>query len=346
MPDTRKRRSIAITLIALGVLFLMVSNKILLGWVHIWPIFPIGAGMLFLRAWSSRGRREGTWFLFTGSTLSLLGLFLLLFSTGILDWAKLDTLWPVFPLIAGMGFLAESAVSPNGTPSLITGSAIIIFTLVAFFVETEFVNPRVAAPFVRFWPLALILAGVVLWKTKPKHHGSDTDMEELRSLIDDGDAGGIPKDLEDRLMEMVSSAADADAATYALVHGLKESLPNYSWVGLYRLLGDTLTLADNDYAGYTPELREIPLTDGICGAAASADETIIVSDVCKDPRYLACSPSIQSEIVLPVRQGGEVIGVLDIDSDTLDAFDADHRRFLESLVEKAAPHLRVSTPSA
>jgi L-methionine (R)-S-oxide reductase len=318
-----------------------VSNGILLGWVHIWPIFPIGAGMLFLRAWSYRGRRAERWYLFTGATLSLLGLFLLLFSTGILDWSQMDTLWPVFPLIAGVGFLAESAVSPNGTPSLITGSAIIIFTLVAFFVETEFVNPRVASPFVRFWPLALVLAGVVLWKTKPKHQSSDEGMEELRSLIDDGDSGGIPKDLEGKLMEKISSAADTDAATSVLVHGLKEYFATYTWVGLYRLSGETLTLSGNDYAGYTPELREIPLTDGICGAAATTDETIIVADVCKDPRYLACSAAIQSEIVVPVRLDGEVIGVLDVDSDTLDAFDDDHRRFLESLIEKAAPYLSV-----
>ena len=213
---------------------------------------------LFLRAWSSRGRREGTWFLFTGSTLSMLGLFLLLFSTGILDWAILDTLWPVFPLIAGVGFLAESAVSPNGTPALITGSAIIIFTLVAFFVETSFVNPRVASPFVRFWPLALVLAGVVLWKTKPKHRSSDEGMEELRHLIDDGDSGSIPKDLEAKLMEKISSAADADDATSALVHGLKEYFATYTWAGLYRLSGETLTLSGNDYAGSPPEYREIP----------------------------------------------------------------------------------------
>jgi len=346
MPDTRKRRTIAIALIALGVLFLMVSNGILLGWMHIWPIFPIGAGMLFLRAWSARGRREGTWFLFTGGTLSLLGLFLLLFSTGILDWSKLDILWPVFPLIAGVGFLAESAASSNGTPALITGSAIVIFTLVAFFVETSFINPRVASPFIRFWPLVLILAGVVLLKTHPKRHGSDnTDMEELRHLIDDGETGGIPKDLEGKLMEKVSAAGDPGAAASALVHGLKSSLPSYSWVGLYRLAGDTLTLSDNDYVGSTPEYREIPLTDGICGAAASADETIVVPDVCKDPRYLVCSPTIQSEIVLPVRLDGEVIGVLDVDSDSLDAFDDDHRRFLESLVEKAAPYLRTAAPN-
>lgn len=348
MPDTRRPRAIAVALILLGVLFLMVSNGIVLGWEHIWPIFPIGAGMIFLRAWSYRGRRAEKWYLFTGSTLSMLGLFLLLFSTGLLDWGRLDTLWPIFPLIAGVGFLAESAVSPHGTPPLITGSAIIIFTLVAFFVETGFVNPRVAAPFVRFWPLVLILAGVVLWKTRPRADtgGSDEDMEELRHLIDEGEGGGIPADLGTRIMEKVSGAGDADGATRALVHELRDNLADYSWVGLYRLSGDTLTLSDNDYAGANPELREIALTDGVCGAAASADETIVVPDVGKDPRYLVCHPSVQSEIVVPVRHNGEVIAVLDIDSDKLDAFDDDDRRFLEALVEKAAPFLQVSAPTA
>jgi GAF domain-containing protein len=74
----------------------------------------------------------------------------------------------------------------------------------------------------------------------------------------------------------------------------------------------------------------------VCGAAARERETIVVPDVCADDRYLACSPTVKSEIVVPIMNRGSLIGVLDIDSDQLDAFNDDDRRFLESLVSKAA----------
>jgi GAF domain-containing protein len=79
----------------------------------------------------------------------------------------------------------------------------------------------------------------------------------------------------------------------------------------------------------------------VCGAAARERETQVVPDVCNDERYLSCSPTVKSEIVVPIFADGEVIGVLDIDSDEPDAFSDDDRRFLEALVGKASrsdPH--------
>ena len=68
--------------------------------------------------------------------------------------------------------------------------------------------------------------------------------------------------------------------------------------------------------------------------------------MCADARYLACSPSVKSEIVVPIFDRGKAIGVLDIDSDTLDAFTDDDRRFLESLVAKASRLIREESVSA
>jgi GAF domain-containing protein len=78
----------------------------------------------------------------------------------------------------------------------------------------------------------------------------------------------------------------------------------------------------------TPHTR-IPLNQGICGAAASSGKTVIVDDVNKDPRYLACSLETKSEIVVPVFVHGKVVGELDIDSHFLAAFGPEDRKLCE-----------------
>jgi GAF domain-containing protein len=78
----------------------------------------------------------------------------------------------------------------------------------------------------------------------------------------------------------------------------------------------------------TPHKR-IPLNQGICGAAASSGETVVVEDVRSDPRYLACSIETKSEIVAPIRVRGEVVGELDVDSHTPAAFGAAERALVE-----------------
>ena len=98
-------------------------------------------------------------------------------------------------------------------------------------------------------------------------------------------------------------------------------MPHYTWVGIYLLDGDELVLGP--FLGKPSPHTRIPLGRGICGAAAAEKATIIVDDVNADPRYLACSIETQSEIVVPIMSGGEVLGEIDIDSDQPAAFGAD-----------------------
>ena len=84
------------------------------------------------------------------------------------------------------------------------------------------------------------------------------------------------------------------------------------------------------YVGAPTEHVRIPLSEGICGAAAAQDASIIVDDVQADPRYLACSLETRSEIVVPIRAAGRVVGEIDIDSHTPAAFGPEDRIFLES----------------
>jgi L-methionine (R)-S-oxide reductase len=129
---------------------------------------------------------------------------------------------------------------------------------------------------------------------------------------------------------------NAEARSAAqLMHGitllLNEKMLKYNWVGFYMLEPGARppVLVLGHYQGaMTPHTR-IPLNQGICGAAASSGKTVVVDDVAKDPRYLACSLETKSEIVVPVFVRGEVTGELDIDSHFPAAFDAEDRDLIE-----------------
>jgi L-methionine (R)-S-oxide reductase len=115
---------------------------------------------------------------------------------------------------------------------------------------------------------------------------------------------------------------------------IAERLPYYNWAGFYmRDPGDANTLVLGPFRGAPTEHVRIPVSEGICGAAVAQGETVIVDDVSADPRYLACSLETRSEIVVPIRAHEEIVGEIDIDSHTLNAFGAEDRRFLEECAD-------------
>jgi L-methionine (R)-S-oxide reductase len=133
-------------------------------------------------------------------------------------------------------------------------------------------------------------------------------------------------------------ARDPSRATSEAVRLLKAGLPHYTWVGIYLLEGNELVLGP--FLGKPSPHTRIPLGRGICGAAATQKATIIVDDVHADPRYLACSLETQSEIVVPIMDGDQVLGEIDIDSDRPAAFDESDRRLLEQVASLLARHVR------
>jgi GAF domain-containing protein len=110
---------------------------------------------------------------------------------------------------------------------------------------------------------------------------------------------------------------------------LKDAMPHYTWVGIYLIDGEELVLGPS--LGKPSPHTRIPLGRGICGAAATEKATIIVDDVNADPRYLACSIETKSEIVVPIMNGSEVLGEIDIDSDRPAAFGQADRALLEQV---------------
>ena len=138
---------------------------------------------------------------------------------------------------------------------------------------------------------------------------------------------------EARAREAITNAASPEDAMQAAVAVLKEK-PDYSWVGIYLLHGNELVLGP--YLGKPSPHTRIPLGRGICGAAATEKQTIIVDDVNADPRYLACSVETKSEIVAPIMANGIVLGEIDIDSDKHAAFGPDDKKLVEAVAEMLA----------
>ena len=132
---------------------------------------------------------------------------------------------------------------------------------------------------------------------------------------------------------MASEAKTSRDLMSGMVRLLHEKMLKYNWVGFYMLeqagAGQPPMLVLGAFEGaMTPHTR-IPLHQGICGAAASSGKTVVVDDVSKDPRYLACSLETKSEIVVPIFVRGKVIGELDIDSHFPAAFKGEDRELVE-----------------
>jgi GAF domain-containing protein len=142
----------------------------------------------------------------------------------------------------------------------------------------------------------------------------------------------------EQLRTELASENDGKAAMEKTVRRLKAALPSYSWVGIYLLHGNELVLGP--FVGKPSPHTRIPLGRGICGAAAAERQTIVVDDVSADPRYLACSVDTKSEIVVPIMDGSDVLGEIDVDSDQPAAFGQDDRVLLEATAGLLAPKVK------
>src|SRR5262249_601405 len=127
---------------------------------------------------------------------------------------------------------------------------------------------------------------------------------------------------------------------------LHTRMVKYNWVGFYMIeesrSGEPPVLVLGPFQGVMTPHTRIPLNQGICGAAASTGKTIIVDDVSKDSRYLACSIETKSEIVVPLFVRGKVVGELDIDSHFPAAFKDEDRDLVEFCAKVVGKYLETS----
>ena len=137
-----------------------------------------------------------------------------------------------------------------------------------------------------------------------------------------------------QVKDLVSKAIDLNGALTAVVQAIHESSERYDWTGIYLVDGDELAL--HNFLGEPSPHTRIRIGEGICGAAAEQNQTVVVPDVNADNRYLACSLETRSEIVVPITKLGYVYGEIDIDSHTPDAFGEKDRLVLEEIARKLA----------
>ena len=144
-------------------------------------------------------------------------------------------------------------------------------------------------------------------------------------------ASDVARDID----EAALSARSPEELMKSICVRLHQRMLKFNWVGFYMIQeeGGERVLHLGPYVGsMTPHTR-IRLNQGICGAAASTGKTVVVDDVTKDQRYLACSVETKSEMVAPIFVHGQVVGELDIDSHFPAAFTADDRKLVEHCAE-------------
>ncbi len=133
-----------------------------------------------------------------------------------------------------------------------------------------------------------------------------------------------------RQIEAVVAGETDMIARMANVASMIHHTFGFWWTGFYRTMGNELVLGP--FQGPLACTR-IAFGRGVCGTAWRDEQTIVVPDVEQFEGHIACSSASRSEIVVPLRQNGVIIGVLDIDSCELATFDTTDREWLERIVE-------------
>jgi GAF domain-containing protein len=151
------------------------------------------------------------------------------------------------------------------------------------------------------------------------------------------DLRGVPKpdayrQLDGHIRAVLAGVRD-DVAAMATMSALIHHAFGHLWTGFYRVVEPGKLLRVGPYQG-TLGCLEIRIGRGVCGTAAAERRTIVVPDVFDFPGHITCDARSRSEIVVPVLgRSGILIGVLDIDSDQIAAFDDEDQRGLERIVQ-------------
>ena len=144
--------------------------------------------------------------------------------------------------------------------------------------------------------------------------------------------GDSKKELYENLLPQIVSLVEGETdeiANMANVSACLKDTFNFWWVGFYRVFGDELVLGPFQGPLACTRIRK---GKGVCGTAWQLKQTVIVLDVDAFPGHIACSSLTKSEIVVPVIHKGEVVAVLDIDSEKTANFDETDKEYLERLV--------------
>ena len=144
------------------------------------------------------------------------------------------------------------------------------------------------------------------------------------------------QELAEQMRGLLSDERDriANAANFSSL--VFNSLPALNWAGFY--FYDGIELVVGPFQG-KPACVRIALGKGVCGTAAARRETLIVPDVLAFPGHIACDAASRSEIVVPILDGGALLGVLDVDAPEKNRFGEADRAVLEECVRVLLPRV-------
>jgi GAF domain-containing protein len=161
-----------------------------------------------------------------------------------------------------------------------------------------------------------------------------------------GGRSELYEDLTQELDALLSGETDPIANAANAAAAIFHSLPDLNWAGFYFLRGGELVLGP--FQG-KPACVRIPLGKGVCGAAAAQRRSVLVEDVLAFPGHIACDTASRSELVVPLlteagsieaaSTGGEVLGVLDLDSPLPGRFDPADQAGCEAIAAMLVRHL-------
>jgi L-methionine (R)-S-oxide reductase len=144
------------------------------------------------------------------------------------------------------------------------------------------------------------------------------------------DKATLYRDLASALEGLVTGEPDPIANMANAAALIWETLPDLNWAGFYRNVGGELVVGP--FQG-RPACIRIPFGQGVCGAAAATLQVQRVEDVHAFPGHIACDSASNSEIVVPIVRGGELIAVFDLDSPKTGRFTAEDEAGCVKLAE-------------
>jgi L-methionine (R)-S-oxide reductase len=152
-----------------------------------------------------------------------------------------------------------------------------------------------------------------------------TEVNEGRTML------SVHDELLREFQDFASHAPTAESMMQHICHTLHEKMTRYNWIGFYLVdPSDPGVLLVGPFVGsFTPNAR-IPLDTGLCGAAASTGQTVVVHDVSADPRYLCGSAMVKCEIVVPIFAKKNLAAELDVESYFAGTFTEPEKDFVEA----------------
>lgn len=155
--------------------------------------------------------------------------------------------------------------------------------------------------------------------------------------IDQGNKKEFYRELAGQLKALLEGDTDATANAANTSALMFQMMPDLNWAGFYFLRSEN-ELVLGPFQG-KPACVRIAVGRGVCGTAVERGHSILVEDVHAFPGHIACDAASASEIVVPILVGGELLGVLDLDSPHPSRFDAEDQAGCEALVALLGPRL-------